>query len=306
MSDKFIHTTRIAPSPTGMMHIGTARTALFSWLAARASGGKFIMRLDDTDLERNQPEAIQPIYDGLAWLGLNYDEQYRQSERNDLYLSMAKTLIAQGFATEADNGAILLKPPSDMPRTWKDEIVGELPVTDRDLEMIDGLVLVRGGDKIGQPLYHFTSIVDDYDLGVTSIIRGDDHRSNTAKQVAIWHALNAAGVRSPTPLPRFYHVGLIFKDKKKMSKRDGAASLLDYRAKDYDPDAIFNFLLRLGWGPRKDDKSTALISRDRALELFLDGGSMSARPSNFDGVKLDSFNRKYHAMKKPHPAVKAA
>jgi glutamyl/glutaminyl-tRNA synthetase len=299
MSDKFVHHTRIAPSPTGMMHIGTARTALFSWLAARATGGRFIMRLDDTDLERNQPEAIQPIYDGLAWLGLNYDEQYRQSERGAVYEKAAQALLESGYAEKAENGALLLR-PRNLHRSWRDELVGELPITDRDMEMIDGLVLVRGGDKLGQPLYHFTSIVDDYEMGITSIIRGDDHRSNTAKQIAIWWCLNRSGFleNKDKPLPRFYHVGLIFKDKKKMSKRDGAASLLDYRDKGYDPDAIFNFLLRLGWGPRKDDKSTAMINRDQALQLFLDGGSMSARPSNFDGVKLDSFNRKYAAQKK--------
>lgn len=300
------HHTRIAPSPTGMMHVGTARTALFSYLAARASGGKFIMRLDDTDLERNQPEAIQPIYDGLAWLGLEYDASYRQSERSQFYADMANILLDAGLATKADNGAILLKPPADLPRTWTDQLVGTIPVTDRDMEMINGLVLVRGGDKIGQPLYHFTSIADDYAMGITSIIRGDDHRSNTAKQIAIWHSLNTAfGHEKAISLPRFYHVGLIFKDKKKMSKRDGAASLLDYRDKGYEPDALFNFLLRLGWGPKRDDKSTALISRERALELFLEGGNMSPRPSNFDSVKLESFQRKYRAMKTPSPSVKS-
>lgn len=293
------YTTRIAPSPTGMFHIGTARTALFNWLAARASGGRFLIRIDDTDTERNQPEAIQPIFDGLEWLGLNPDDKFHQSDRTGVYTSYAKLLLDKGFATEAPNGAILLKLPEGLPASWHDEVAGDVAITENDHKQIDGLVLARGGPKLGEATYHFASVLDDYMSDINYIIRGHDHIANTAKQVAIWVAIRQAcghylGERD---LPKFSHVGLITKHKRKLSKRDGAASLLDYRDKGYDPDAIFNFLLRLGWGPKVDDKTTALLTRERALELFLDGGSMRNSAAAFDEHKLNSYDRKVKAGK---------
>ena len=157
------------------------------------------------------------------------------------------------------------------------------------MQAVDGLVLVRSD---GMPTYHLASVVDDMDLGVTWVIRGSDHVSNTARHVAIWTALSSCTPGSP-PLPSWTHVGLITSDGKKVSKRDGAASMLGYRDAGTDPDAMFNFLLRLGWGPSVDDRTTRTISRDRAVSLFLDGGRMRATPANMDLALLASFDRKY-------------
>ena len=291
------YVTRIAPSPTGMMHIGTARTAWFNWLAARASGGKFLLRMDDTDTERNQKEAEQPIFDGLEWLGLNYDEFIRQSERASIYQNYANILLDSGSAFHAENGAIMLRWHDFQPRSWEDTIAGAIPISDKAVEEIDGkLCLIRGGEKLGQATYQFASIVDDYVSGVNFIIRGTDHIANTAKQVAIWTAL-ANGIAEEKPLPKFAHIGLIFKDKKKMSKRDGAASVLDYQANGYDPDGILNFLLRLGWGPKIDDKASTFMDRQKAIAMFLSGGRMKSANANFDTQKLDFYDRSYKRMK---------
>lgn len=293
------YVTRIAPSPTGTMHIGTARTALFNWLAARASGGRFILRIDDTDADRNDDAHVQVILDSMAWLGLDYDSTFRQSDTAVAIPDVTKALLNAGFATTLDNGAIALVWHDFMPRVWNDSIAGDIAVTDDAIKQIDGLILVRGGDKLGQPTYNYASVVDDYMEGVDYIIRGSDHISNTGKQAAIWTAMsNAFGPDGNwRDLPKFAHVGLIHKDKKKMSKRDGAASLLDYRDAGYDVDAIFNFLLRMGWGPTVDNKSTSMLSRDDAVRLFLDGGRMKASPANFDQQILDAFNRKWKARK---------
>jgi glutamyl/glutaminyl-tRNA synthetase len=293
------YSTRIAPSPTGMMHIGTARTALFNWLVARATSGRFLLRMDDTDAERNRPEAEQPIFDGLAWLGLDHDEFQRQSSRTDIYHRCADRLLDAGLAVRVENGAVLLRWQSSWPRIWKDEIGGDRAITGRMIEDIDGrLVLTRGGDKLGQATYQFASVVDDYLMGVDFIIRGVDHIANTGKQLAIWQALKETDDGAePRNLPRFAHVGLIFKDGKKMSKRDGAASLLEYRDKGYDPDAMFNFLLRMGWGPMRDDASSTFMDKTTAKSLFLDGGSMRAANAGFDQQKLDFYDRRYKQMK---------
>lgn len=285
------------------MHIGTARTALFNWLVARASGGRFLLRMDDTDADRNKPEAEQPIFDGLIWLGLDWDEFYRQSDRIDMYRIYAARLLDVGLAFRADNGAVVLRWQSRWPRMWKDEIGGERAITDQMVEQIDGrLILVRGGSKVGQATYQFASIVDDYLMGVDFIIRGVDHIENTGKQVAIWQALSeivheSDDVRKRSELPKFAHVGLIFKDGKKMSKRDGAASLIDYRNKGYDPDGIFNFLLRMGWGPKVDDASSTFMNRELAKSMFLNGGNMRSANAGFDQHKLDFYDRRYKQMK---------
>jgi glutamyl-tRNA synthetase len=282
-----------------MMHIGTARTALFNWLAARATGGRFLLRIDDTDADRNMPEAEQPIFDGLRWLGLDWDECHRQSDRAEIYRTYGDRLLHAGLAFRADNGAIVLHWQSRWTCTWKDEIGGERTISDQMVGQIDGrLVLVRGGEKLGHATYQFASIVDDYLMGVDFIIRGVDHIENTGKQVAIWQALNEIehdGTRRR--LPKFAHVGLIFKDGKKMSKRDGASSLLDYRDKDYDPDAVFNFLLRMGWGPKRDDASSTFMDKEIAKSLFLDGGNMRSANASFDQHKLDFYNRRYKQRK---------
>lgn len=277
--------TRIAPSPTGPMHIGTARTAYFNWLFARANGGKFIIRIDNTDASRSDDTWTDCILDTMAWLGLDNDGVYHQSDRADSYAHTATKLLDAGLARRADNGAVLLN-DIDLPATWTDRVGGDMKINDHDRKSIDGLVLVRGD---GVATYHFASVVDDFNLGIDTVIRGTDHISNTPKQIAIYTALGWT-------LPAYYHVGLIHKDKKKMSKRDSNTSMLFYRDAGYDPDAILNFLLRMGWGPRVDDKSTAVLPRDRALALFMDG-RMRAAKANFDQAKLDSFNRKYIGRK---------
>ncbi|MCA6479601.1 MAG: hypothetical protein IM557_03285 [Chitinophagaceae bacterium] len=291
------YVTRIAPSPTGMLHFGTARTAYFCWLAAKATGGQFILRLDDTDTERNKPETIQPIYDGLKWLGLDWDRFERQSQRTSIYKAEAERLLEHGFAFRADNGAIILNWQDFMPRSWRDEVADRIPITDTNIEQINGrTVLLRGGDKLGEPTYQFASVIDDYLMSVNFIIRGTDHITNTAKQLAIWSAIQKCDDRDQlhgAPPPKFAHVGLIFKDKKKMSKRDGAASLLDYRDRGYSPDALLNFMLRLGWGPREDNKENSIIGKDKAIRMFLTEGSMRNTNANFDQAKLDWFQKVY-------------
>jgi glutamyl/glutaminyl-tRNA synthetase len=287
------YNTRIAPSPTGMMHVGTARTALFNYICARATGGRFILRIDDTDQERNQEKAIQPIYEGLKWLGLDWDHTFRQSERK--YDHVARALLAAGYAVELDNGAIALRGDIGLPGFWIDDIAGNIPITKTNIEQIDRkLILTRGGDKLGMPTYQFCSVVDDFDFDVNYIIRGVDHTTNTPKQIAIWLALSK--IREEKPFPKFAHIGLIFKDKKKMSKRDGAASLLDYRDKGYVPDALFNFLLRLGWGPSIDNKANSILTREAAIAMFLTSGNMRNSNCNFDVAKLEWNNKVYKKM----------
>jgi len=298
--------TRIAPSNTGFMHIGTARTAYFNYLAARASGGKFYLRIDDTDTDREIPCAVDVIINSLKWLGLDWDdEHFFQSRRGNHYNDWLVNLLMIRAAKVLDNGAIALVWQDYMPRTWIDSIAGEITVTDKEIEVIDGMILAKGGDKLGQPIYHFASVVDDWEYGINYIIRGTDHISNTAKQLAIWAAMNKYADfsldESPVPYPKFAHVGLIHKNKKKMSKRDGMVDptifMSYYQENGYDPDAVLNFLLRLGWGPTVDDKTTAILTRDSSLELFLSGGKMRSAPANFDMAKLDSFNRKYKGLK---------
>jgi glutamyl-tRNA synthetase len=282
-----MYITRIAPSPTGDMHIGTARTAYFNWLAARASGGQFILRIDDTDEARNKPEYTQTILDTMSWLGLDYDRLEFQSHRQDRYTDLASQLTRSGFA-ELDDCAIRFRPNRYVPPThWHDEIAGDIPISTKDLEEMDGMVLIK---RTGGATYNFASVVDDADFNVNFIIRGVDHISNTAKQVVLWDVLGR-------PVPKMAHVGLICVKNKPMSKRDGAASMLHYKNSGYDPDAMLNFLGRMGWGPKIDDKSTAILPREKMIELFLNGGTMRNAPSGFDLAKLESYDRKYKAKK---------
>lgn len=288
--------TRIAPSPTGDMHLGTARTAYFNWLAAKASGGQFILRIDDTDKARNDEVHIADIVDTMNWLGLNYDAVYMQSARFDRYRQIAIQLIKKGKAKVLDDGAVIFDTTNQLMLRdyWTDELAGDIDITDTNLEHMSNMVLIRSDES---PTYNFASVVDDIDFGVNFVIRGQDHMSNTPKQVALFDSLDH-------PLPKFAHVGLIHYNKKKLSKRKkevgdapGAGNMMYYRDKGYDPDAVLNFILRLGWGPTVDDKTTKMIDRDRALELFLDGGKMRAAPSNMDLNMLEAFDRKYKAKK---------
>lgn len=279
--------TRIAPSPTGDMHIGTARTAYFNWLAARASCGKFYLRIDDTDQNRNNPEYTKVILDTMDWLGLYYNECFYQSSRFNRHMMMAESFIDSGCAVRED-GAVKLKLSSDgLPKLWTDSLGGEIAITPNDVENTNGMVLIKSD---GTPSYNWSSVIDDIDYEINFVIRGVDHISNTSKQVILYSLLKA-------PLPKYAHVGLICVKNKPMSKRDAAASMLHYKNAGYDSDAMLNFLARMGWGPIKDDKSTVMLPVDRMIELFLNGGNMRSAPSNFDLAKLESFDRKYKAKK---------
>lgn len=279
--------TRIAPSPTGDFHIGTARTAYFNWLTARSTGGRFLLRIDDTDTARNTPDAIGVIYDCLDWLGLDRDGVSQQSDRKSRYLSVARDLLCQGKAVTADNGAILLR--GGRATAWNDLIGGMQAPSAQVMDLARDQVLIKAD---GMPVFHFASVVDDIDAGVNLVMRGMDHATNTFRHTAIYDALGAA-------LPDFAHLGLITMNKKKISKRDAAASLLSYRDAGTDPDAMLNFLLRMGWGPRNDNKSMKMIDRDRALNIFLDHGKMRSSPAALDLAMLASFDRKYKNRAKP-------
>ncbi len=287
-----MYNTRIAPSPTGLFHIGTARTAYFNWLAARATGGRFLLRIDDTDTKRNQLAYEQVILESLHWLGLDFDVCIRQSERTSLYHAAAEKLLNESWAFRVDGGAICFRTQTDWcyKQQWHDEIIGDIAITPDDLQHMEGMVLIKSD---GTPAYNFATVVDDQAWNINYVIRGVDHITNTAKQAILWHILDPI-----TPLPKFAHVGLICKQNAPLSKRDGASSLLAYRDTNYHPEAMLNFLARLGWGPAVDDKTTALLPRDRMRELFLAGGKMRSTPANLDLAKLDSFNRKYTAREK--------
>jgi glutamyl-tRNA synthetase len=283
------HTTRIAPSPSGYFHLGTARTAYFNWLAARASGGRFLLRIDDTDVSRSDPAYLDVIYRSMDYLGLDYDVTFKQSDRKDRYHDVASSLMAAGKALRRDGAVFLACPLGDGPLAggFDDDAIGRVARTQLDLDAVANLVLIRSD---GMPTYHFASVVDDLDMGVTYVIRGADHISNTMRQVALYLALDA-------PVPRYAHVGLLHDQLtgKKLSKSTGARSLLDFQADGVRADAMCNFLLRLGWGPKVDDRSTAVIPRDKALQLFLGGGNLRAASCKVDFQKLHSLDRKYRA-----------
>jgi len=276
--------TRIAPSPTGDMHVGTARTAYFNWLAARATGGSFLLRIDDTDQARNKPEYVDVITDCLKWLGLDWDRMEFQGKRFDRYKEVAATLPTKTL----DGGAIALNLDADflLDFTWTDEIARK-DFTVKD-ESLRSMVLIKSD---GSPTYNFCSVVDDIDFDIDCIIRGVDHTTNTSKQAALFRLLKGK-------LPKFYHVGLICQKNKPLSKRDGVSSILRYRDIDIDSDAMLNFLARLGWGPTVDDKSTMTLPRDKMVEMFFSAGSMRNNPAGLDLNKLESFDRKYKASKK--------
>lgn len=264
--------------------MGTARTAYFNWLAARATGGKFLLRIDDTDQDRNSTVFDHDILRIMDWLGLDFDIFIRQSYR----LTRYKKVTEKIKTTTAPNGAIIFI-PKDIPETWDDEITGAIPISGNDIELMqNGIVLMKGD---GFPTYHWANVVDDIDYKINYVIRGHDHITNTSRQLVLYRALNA-------DVPKFAHVGLIYHLNKKLSKRDGAASMLSYKEAGYHPEAVLNFMARLGWGPKVDDKSTKLLPREQMLKLFLTGGKMKNSPANIDMKKLDSFDRKYKAREK--------
>src|SRR3954466_13896830 len=249
---------RFAPSPTGFLHIGGARTALFNWLYARHTGGTFVLRIEDTDAARNTQEAVDVILKGLRWLGLDWDEgpissevtgaskgefgPYYQSQRSENYQRRVEALLSRGLAYEHE-GAIKFKMQRE-PILIPDVVVGDVvrKLTDRE-EADPDFVIVRSD---GQPVFHLVNVIDDLEMDITHVIRGEDHLSNTAKHITL---LRAFGVEPP----KYAHIPLILNiDGSKMSKRDQGASLTSYMQEGYSPEAVANYLCLLGWSPKNN------------------------------------------------------
>jgi glutamyl-tRNA synthetase len=314
--------TRFAPSPTGYLHIGGARTALFSWAFARKMGGEFILRIEDTDLERSTQASVQAILDGMAWLGIDWDEgPYYQMQRMERYKEVVDQLLEEGHAyycyaskeeldvmREAQKArgekprydgrwrpeagktlptppagaglttkpVIRFKTPQDGVVTFNDMIKGPISVANAEL---DDLVIVRGD---GVPTYNFGVVIDDWDMRISHVIRGDDHVNNTPRQINILRALGA-------PIPAYAHVPMILgNDGERLSKRHGAVSVLQYREEGYLPEALLNYLARLGWGHGDAEK----FSLAQFIDWF-DVGHVSHSAARFDGSKLSWLNQQY-------------
>ncbi len=271
---------RFAPSPTGMLHLGGARTALFNYLFARHYGGRLILRIEDTDRARSRDEFEKSQLEDLEWLGLSFDEgPYRQSERGGLYGEIAGRLSEEGLAyeaaDEAGRRALYFRPP-DRGGSFRDGLRGEIPFS-----KIEDFVILKSD---GTPSYNFAAVVDDLDMGITHVIRGEEHLSNTARQVLLYHAL---GAREPD----FIHLGLILgSDGKKLSKRHGAASIADYRREGYLPEALVNYLALLGWTHpegREEFPDLAELARE------WDPSRLGAGPATFDLDRLLFFNARF-------------
>ncbi len=313
---------RFAPSPTGFLHIGGARTALFNWLFARHHGGRFLLRIEDTDRARSTPEAVAAIFDGLRWLGLDWDQEpVFQSTRVSRHVEAAHQLLRAGLAYHCYAAVEELaemrerakaegrpfrydgrwrdrdpaEAPSDVPpvvrfrapqtgeTVIRDHVQGEVAVANAQL---DDMVLLRAD---GTPTYMLAVVVDDHDMGITHVIRGDDHLSNAFRQYQLYRALG-------WPVPEFAHVPLIHgPDGAKLSKRHGALGVDAYRDLGYLPEALCNYLLRLGWSHGDDE----IISRDHAVDWF-DLDAVGRSPARFDFAKLTNLNGVY--LRRADPA----
>ncbi len=294
---------RFAPSPTGALHIGGARTALFNWLLARGAGGRFVLRIEDTDKERSTPENVEQIIDALRWLELDWDEgPVFQSASEARHREAVESLLASGRAyrsgaTAADvaawkathgdergfrgepeqDGAVRLRVPEDGDTAFEDLVLGEVRSPNSSM---DDLVIARAD---GTPLYNLAVAVDDLDLAITEVIRGNDHLTNTAKQLLIIEALGAKP-------PRYGHLPLLHgPDGKKLSKRHGAASVQELRAAGYLPAAVRNYLALLGWGAGDDE---TILSTEELVERF-EIGAVQRNPAQFDERKLRWLNGRY-------------
>ncbi len=244
---------RFAPSPTGFLHVGSARTALFNWLFARSKDGDFILRVEDTDKKRSKKKYLDEILESMKWLGLSWDEKiHYQSKRGPIYKRYAKTLLKEEKAYIVRNGAVLFKMPKEKV-VVNDLVHGEIEF---DNTLQQDLVLMK---KDGSPTYNFACVVDDIEMNITHIIRGDDHISNTPKQIPLYQALNAK-------VPQFVHIPLILgEDRSRLSKRHGATSISEYREAGYLPDALLNFLSLMGWSPGDNRE---IIPPDEIIRRF--------------------------------------
>jgi glutamyl-tRNA synthetase len=286
---------RFAPSPTGYLHIGGARTALFNWLYARHTGGTFILRIEDTDAARNTQEAVNVILNGLRWLGLDWDEgpisadatgpgkgevgPYFQSQRKENYQRRVEALLSRGLAYEQE-GAVKFRMTRE-PILIPDVVVGNVrrELTDREQQDPD-FVIVRSD---GQPVFHLVNVIDDLEMNITHVIRGEDHLSNTAKHIALFRAF---GVEPP----KYAHIPLILNPEgSKMGKRDQGASLTTYMEGGYAPEAVLNYLCLLGWSPKNNREKMAL---SEVVELF-DLPHILRANARFDLTKLNWLNGEY-------------
>jgi glutamyl-tRNA synthetase len=268
---------RMAPSPTGLLHIGGVRTFLFNWLYARGRGGECLLRIENTDTSREVEESVDQIERSLRWLGIEWDgETTFQLDVMERAKDEARRLVDEGTAYE-DEGAIRIRMPDEGTTDWEDAIKGRIEVPNTELE---DLVLVRSD---GRPTYNFASPLEDWLDGITHVIRGDDHVSNTPKQINVLRALGAAP-------PVYAHVPNVFgADGKKLSKRHGAVSVDEFREEGYIPEALMNFLALLGWAP---DGETTIMSRGELVERF-SLERVGSSPATFDYAKLDWMNGVY-------------
>ena len=305
--------TRFAPSPTGYLHVGGARTALYSWLFAKHNNGEFVLRIEDTDLERSTPEATQAILEAMEWLNLEWEHgPYYQTKRFDRYNQVIDQMIEQGLAyrcycskerlenlraeqeankqkprydrhclhdhshSPADPHVVRFKNPTEGSVVFDDAVRGRIEISNSELDDL----IIRRTD--GSPTYNFCVVVDDWDMGITHVIRGEDHINNTPRQINILQALGA-------PIPTYAHVSMINGDDgQKLSKRHGAVSVMQYRDQGYLPEALLNYLVRLGWGHGDQE----IFSREQMIELF-DLGHVSKSASAFNTEKLLWLNHHY-------------
>ncbi|MEZ8826804.1 glutamate--tRNA ligase [Vibrio amylolyticus] len=320
--------TRFAPSPTGYLHVGGARTALYSWLFAKNQGGEFVLRIEDTDLERNSQEAVDAILEGMKWMGMEWDEgPYFQSKRFDRYNEMVDKLLAEDkafkcyapkdlldeiraeqeankemarydanhpkivaaneAAKEGDACVIRFRNPKEGSVVFDDQIRGRIEIANSQLDDL----IIRRTD--GAPTYNFVVVVDDWDMGITHVVRGEDHINNTPRQINIYEALGA-------PVPTFAHCAMILGDDgAKLSKRHGAVSVMQYRDEGYLPNALNNYLVRLGWSHGDQE----IFSQEEMINLFaLDAISKSA--SAFNTEKLLWLNNHYIKTSEPEYVAK--
>lgn len=286
---------RIAPSPTGNLHIGTARASLFNFLYARKMGGVFIVRIEDTDKARSKKEYEDNIKDGLAWLGLEYDEYHRQSDREEIYKRYLAGMIENGHAyvskeepkEEGQRDEVIRFKNPNKQITFTDIIRGEVSFDTSDL---GDFVIAR---SMEEPLYHLAVVVDDHEMGISHVIRGEDHISNTPRQILIGEAIGAQR-------PVYAHLPLILgKDRSKLSKRHGATSLTEYRERGYLPSAMVNYLALLGWNPGTDQEIMSLneITEQFSLEKIQKGGAI------FDEEKLKWINKEHIKRLSPEERV---
>ena len=287
---------RFAPSPTGKVHIGNIRAAIYNWLFARHTGGKFLLRVEDTDLERSTPEAIKVLFECMEWLGLDYDEEvFYQTKNVKRHLEVVDQLLKSGHAYKVEKtsrdgktGVVtMFKMPKEGVIEYDDIVKGHMA---KKAEDIQDFAIVRSD---GSPIFHIANVVDDIDQGVTHIIRGDDHVENTFKHICIFKALGV-------PVPKYGHLSMIVNQQgKPYSKRDGAAFVGEYREQGYLPEALFNYLLLLGWNPGDDRE---VLTRDEMIKLF-ELEKVHVTAAMFDPKKLAWMNGEY-VKKIPHEGFK--